>query len=160
CRGRCRTEPGSSCLSSSGPPAPDRHALAWGGPAAEAASAVLLVDLAQDLREAVEPALLQAAPRLDPLPGDPEALLVEPADADAALLAGPHEPRVLEHLEVLQYRRHGHPEGLGQRRGRDGPLAQALDDGPPRGVPEGVEDGCGGRTLKHGLNYQASPAKS
>src|SRR5690606_31962307 len=65
---------------------------------------------------------------------------VELAGSDAALLAGADQAAAFQQADVLQEGRQGHGERPGELAHTRRPLAQPPDDGPARGIGEGVED--------------------
>lgn len=63
---------------------------------------------------------------------------VEPIDPARARYAVGDQPRFLEHLQVLRYRRPADWQLVGKLAHRPWPLGQALDDDAPGAVPQGI----------------------
>src|SRR5947209_18546408 len=104
--------------------------------------------------EGVEFALPEAPVPRDPLDGFAHGLRVELAPPHAAVPATAEQACALEHPEVTGDGRWRDREGLRQLAHRRLAALEAHQDGAPRGVAEGREDGVEGRPgiLNHEVN--------
>src|SRR5215203_4199744 len=89
----------------------------------------------------------------DPLRGDVEPGGLDTTGSHAADFLRSDDTAALEHLEVLNHRRKGDAEGLGQVADRRRPAAEVLDEPPPCRVAERMEDLVGRHLVKHLLKY-------
>ncbi len=71
-----------------------------------------------------------------------QAVEVDPVEAAGTLGSHRHQPRVAQHPKVLGHRRLAHRAGVGELAHAVLAPAQQLEDGPPGGVAQSVEDTC------------------
>ena len=108
----------------------------------------------QDLAEAIETVLPGLAPGADPGLDGVEPVGLQATRPDTADLAGRHEARALEDLEVLDHRRQRHRHGSSHRCDGCRPAAELLNDPTPRGIGQRSEEAVDvGRLVKHEPNY-------
>src|SRR5919202_2793634 len=90
--------------------------------------------------QAVEPALPVRAPGADPLLHRPQRRRLDVAGAHTAALLRADEPAGLQHLKVLYHRRQRHRQRACELADRSRSATQPLDDDPPTGIGQRVED--------------------
>src|SRR5206468_12142142 len=122
-----------------------------------------VVAFGEEVAQAVEPALPVRAPSADPLLHRPQRRQLDLAGAHTADLLRADEPTGLHHLKVLYHRRQRHRQRACEVANRGWSAAQPLDDDPPTGIGQRVEDAidalAAGTILKHLPNYTSGPGQ-
>ncbi len=96
----------------------------------------------------------EAAPCAEPLLSALQGSRGEAHDSNAPDLFRPHKATGLQHMQMLQERRHRHLEGLGQFADGRRAAAQALHHGPTCRISQGTEDGPEvGETVRHAPDH-------
>src|ERR1051326_7217711 len=94
----------------------------------------------EQVAEAVQLALPDGAPALNPFFGYVQAGSLDPARAHAAGLFGPNEVTLFQHLQVLHDRGERNPQRLSELRHGNGSIPEPLQDRAAGGIAQSVEN--------------------